>query len=52
VTITFAPAFKAYLMVGNEALIRFSDEIIPDCIGTFKSARMKTRLSLIMKSEI
>ena len=52
VTMTLAPAFKAKLMVAMEALMRASDVTLPLLTGTFKSARIKTRLPCKFKSVI
>ena len=44
VTITLAPAFIACSMVGIEAVIRASEVTLPSLTGTFRSARINTRL--------
>ena len=44
VTITRAPAASAARIPGSEARIRVSSEIFPASIGTFRSARISTRL--------
>ena len=52
VTITFAPAFNANSIVAIEAVIRASEVTLPSLTGTFKSARIKTRLPAKSKSVI
>jgi len=50
VTITFAPAFIACSIVGIEAVMRASEVTLPFLTGTFRSARMNTRLPASSRS--
>src|SRR5690606_18698747 len=52
ITITLAPAFRQCSMVGMEALMRASDVTLPSFTGTFRSARISTRLPARSRSVI